>query len=112
MKNIKEIKSINDLKFIKTEKILNVIKFQINEFDKYLEINKEITFERLVKIINTISVCSYINQEISFYLKHQRLLLDSFDNYKNPVIYYLKKNNLQMIKFLDEDIKKERNIFK
>ena len=48
-----------------------------------------------------------------FFLQHQQKLIESFnDKYHRPVIYYLKKNNLQMITLLQEDIKNARNIFK
>lgn len=103
---------MENLKLIKTMKILEVIKFKVIEFNNYLEKDKDINFENLNKIINNISVCSHINNDLTFYLRHQKALLESFHRYEKPVIYYLKKNNLQLIKFLEDDIKKDRNIFK
>ncbi len=104
---------ITNLKLIKTSKIETIILSKVKFFNNFLNTSNNITKEQLNKIIVNISVCSYVNKDLLFFLQHQQKLIESFHgNYLKAVIYYLKKNNLQIIEILEKDIKIDRNILK
>lgn len=98
------------LKLVKTSYVLVVILAKVKAFEQFIEKDKKITKETLNVVLKNISLCSNINTDLMFFIQHQQRLVESFDKYNKAVLYYLSKNNNQIIKMLEEEIKKEKTI--